>query len=279
MKTHNFKELPDCLSPVHYFEEITQSLHTNLVFQSNLQVWELLDQIRPMLTSFLESFPPCQVVPEGFDYWERPAIGGGLEKVVTVVKGTVIEEELAIPQWGMFFSHGVILEPTAVIKAPVFIGPHTEIRQGAYLRGDTIIGSHCTVGHNTEIKTSIFLNHTEAGHFAYIGDSILGSYVNVGAGSKLANLPFRSLVQKRDMAFPHQSLKLNDDMLPLFRSKIGSILGDGVETGCNCSLSPGCFVGKDSWIYPCTSIPKGFYPANSIIKPNSRPSIIQKRPD
>ena len=85
---------------------------------------------------------------------------------------------------------GVLIEPTAYVKSPTIIGDQTEIRHGAYIRGHCLIGNNCVVGHTTEVKHTIFMDNAKAGHFAYLGDSILGNQVNLGAGTKLANLRF-----------------------------------------------------------------------------------------
>jgi acetyltransferase-like isoleucine patch superfamily enzyme len=245
---------------------------------SDKPVWDILKHIEPELTALFNRYAPHPSPPSELDFWERTG-PDGTERVVTVREGWVAEEDTVIPQWGMFFARGAVLEPTAVIKAPAFIGPFTEVRQGAYIRGNVIIGPRCTVGHATEIKSSLFISHSEAGHFAYIGDSILGSYVNIGAGSKLANLPFRTLDQKKNESFPLMDIQLENKIIPAGLSKIGAFLADGVETGCNCTLSPGTFLGKDSWIYPCLSIRKGYYPPRTIIKPGERPAIVIKRPE
>ena len=105
------------------------------------------------------------------------------------LKTPIISENL-----GIRIGSGTILEPTAIIKGPAIIGKNNDIRQGAYMRGNVMVGDHCVIGHCTEIKNSILMNHVEAGHFNYVGDSILGSYVNMGAGSRLANVQFRSLL-------------------------------------------------------------------------------------
>ena len=116
------------------------------------------------------------------------------------------------------------------------IGSDTEIRQGAYIRGDCLVGKGCVVGHTTEIKGSIMMDGAKAGHFAYIGDSILGNDVNLGAGTKLANLKMMagSIVVTADK-------KRYDTG----RRKLGAILGDRTETGCNSVTSPGTLMGPD----------------------------------
>lgn len=152
---------------------------------------------------------------------------------------------------------GVLVEPGALIKEPAIIGDHTEVRQGAYLRGWCLIGRRCVVGHTTEVKHSIFLDDAKAGHFAYVGDSILGGEVNLGAGTKLAN--FRFLPGEVRVRTPEGTL---DSGL----RKFGAILGDRVQTGCNTVTSPGAVVGPDCLIMPNTTVSSGCHPARSVLR-------------
>ena len=156
----------------------------------------------------------------------------------------------------IYIGEGTVVEPGALIKGPSIIGNHTEVRQGAYVRGNCIIGDRCVVGHTTEVKHSIMLDDAKAGHFAYIGDSILGNHVNLGAGTKLANLK---------MVDVEMRLKVEEKVYETGLKKLGAILGDYTETGCNSVTSPGTLLGKASLVYPCVNIPGGFYPERSII--------------
>ncbi len=151
-----------------------------------------------------------------------------------------------------------IIEPGALVKGPVVIGDNTEIRQGAYIRGDCIIGNECVVGHTTEMKGSIMLDGAKAGHFAYIGDSILGNEVNLGAGTKLANLK---------MIPGTVSIRAGKEMVDTGRRKIGAILGDRTETGCNSVTSPGTLMGPRSIVYPGVAVPAAYYPRGTVVMP------------
>ncbi|MGV7220810.1 MAG: glucose-1-phosphate thymidylyltransferase [Nitrospinales bacterium] len=181
-----------------------------------------------------------------------------------------IESPLFLEKHGIYLSEGTMLEPSAIIKGPCYIGPGCEIRQGAYIRGNVIVGEKCVIGHNTEVKNSIIMNHTEAGHFNYIGDSILGSYINLGAGAKLANVEFRSPEDKSKENFP--SIKHFDgtNTIDSTLSKFGAILGDNVEVGCNAVICPGTLVAKENWIYPNVTLPKGLYPPKKLVLPSNR---------
>jgi bifunctional N-acetylglucosamine-1-phosphate-uridyltransferase/glucosamine-1-phosphate-acetyltransferase GlmU-like protein len=151
---------------------------------------------------------------------------------------------------------GTVVEPGALIKGPVIIGRNTEIRQGAYIRGDCIIGDRCVVGHTTEMKNAVMLHDAKAGHFAYIGDSILGNKVNLGAGTKCANLK---------ITHSEVLVRIKRKTYRTGLRKFGAILGDGVETGCNSVTSPGVLLGKSSLVYPNKNVQAGYYPPRSII--------------
>ena len=156
----------------------------------------------------------------------------------------------------IYIGRGTVVEPGALIKGPTIIGNNTEIRQGAYLRGNCLIGDRCVVGHTTEVKNAMMLDDAKAGHFAYIGDSILGNDVNLGAGTKLANLKIVHVEMK---------LRVEGKVYQTGLRKLGAILGDRTETGCNSVTSPGTLLGKASLVYPCINVPGGFYSERSII--------------
>ena len=116
------------------------------------------------------------------------------------------------------------------------------------------------------------MNHVEAGHFNYIGDSILGSYVNMGAGSRLANVQFRGLQEKMTDTINDIEISIENELISTGLSKLGSIIGDNVEIGCNAVLSPGALIGKDNWIYPNCTVSKGFHPPGHFITPSEHKS-------
>jgi len=147
-------------APSHFFN-LTRFAYAPL-FDEKAPVWEVLKKIGDFLLS------------------------GPLGKIEGVVEQGVFlvnPEEISIGK-------GTIVEPGAYIKGPCIIGDHCEIRQGAYIRGNVITGNGCIIGHATEVKNALFLDGAKAGHFAYVGDSILGNRVNLGAGTKCANLRF-----------------------------------------------------------------------------------------
>lgn len=157
----------------------------------------------------------------------------------------------------IFIGPGAVLEPGALVKGPVIIGAQTEVRQGAYIRGKCLIGGRCVVGHTTEIKSSIMLDGAKAGHFAYIGDSILGNDCNLGAGTKLANLKIR----QGSVRVIARGASIDTGL-----RKFGAIIGDGVEIGCNAVTNPGVLLGKGCMVHPVTSVAPGYYEPKKIVR-------------
>jgi NDP-sugar pyrophosphorylase family protein len=178
--------------------------------------------------------------------------------IVPAIQGQVMEGAYLLDDQ-IFIGPGSVVEPGAVIKGPTYIGANTQVRQGAYIRGNVLVGDNCVVGHTTELKTAILLDGAHAAHFAYVGDSILGNQVNLGAGTKLANVKLN-----REVVHVKVAERAYDTGL----RKLGAILGDGVQTGCNSVLNPGTLLGPGCMAYAVTLL-RGYYPANTIIK---RPS-------
>jgi bifunctional UDP-N-acetylglucosamine pyrophosphorylase / glucosamine-1-phosphate N-acetyltransferase len=163
---------------------------------------------------------------------------------------------------------GARIHPTAVIEGPVFIGRDAEIRPGAYIRGGVWIGDRCVIGANTEIKRAILLPHARAPHLNYVGDSILGANVNLGAGTILSNF-------RHDGATIR--IPVNGTLLDTGRRKLGAILGDGVLTGCNAVLHPGVVVGRETQIYPGVQLRPGIYREGSIVKLRQELEVVPLR--
>ena len=152
---------------------------------------------------------------------------------------------------------GTKIEPGAFIQGPCIIGKNCIIRHGAYIRGDVVIGDSCVIGHDTEVKHSIFLNNSSAAHFNYVGDSIIGSRVNLGAGVKCANLR----LDHQPVYVHFQNEKINSHL-----TKLGAIIGDGAQVGCNCVLNPGTILGRNSFCFPCLNV-YGVVPEGGKVKP------------
>jgi len=163
---------------------------------------------------------------------------------------------------------GTVVENGATITGPALIGENCTIRQGAYIRGKLVAGDGCVIGHATEVKNSIFLQGAKAAHFAYVGDSILGAGVNLGAGTKLAN--FKIDTGDRQVSLPVDGKKVETGL-----RKLGAILGDGVEIGCNSVTMPGTIVGRSTLIYPCCVL-RGIIKENLMVKIVQEHKIIEK---
>lgn len=147
---------------------------------------------------------------------------------------------------------------SAYIAGPTIIGPDTEVRQCAFIRGNALVGANCVVGNSTELKNVIIFDNVQVPHYNYVGDSILGYKSHMGAGSITSNV-------KSDKTLVHvKSAKHNLD-IDTGLKKFGAMLGDNVEVGCNSVLNPGTVIGPESNIYPLSPV-RGYVPARSIYK-------------
>ncbi len=156
---------------------------------------------------------------------------------------------------GVFVGENVKIDPTATIIAPAIIGEGTEIRPGAYLRGNVITGRNCVLGNSTELKNCILLDKAQVPHYNYVGDSVLGNLAHMGAGSICSNL-------KTD----GKAVVIHgDEEYETGLRKIGGILGDGADIGCGCILNPGTVIGKTTSVYPLNSL-RGVFPEGCIVK-------------
>ncbi len=212
-----------------------------------------------------------ELITDGFELQMGDATKGGFRvfRKGEILEGaSVLYATAVLTSDDIFIGRGTVVEPGALIKGPAIIGEYTEVRQGAYIRGDVIIGDKCVVGHTTEVKGSIMLNGSKAGHFAYIGDSILGNEVNLGAGTKLANLKIYGSTIR---------LKIQGKEYETGFRKFGAVIGDYTETGCNTVLNPGVLLGKSILIYPNTSVKKGYYPSESVIKLRQEVEVLIKK--
>lgn len=155
--------------------------------------------------------------------------------------------------------------PTASITGPCIIGPDTEVRHCAFIRGSVLVGNNCVVGNSTEIKNSILFDNVQVPHYNYVGDSILGYKSHLGAGAITSNV-------KSDKT--PVSVKTPDGRVETGLKKFGAMVGDGTEVGCNSVLCPGTVLGKNVTVYPLSRV-RGFIPENHIFK--SEKSIVEKR--
>lgn len=154
----------------------------------------------------------------------------------------------------------VIIEPGAFIRGPCILGDGCEVRHCAYLRGHVVAGKHCVLGHSSEFKRVILLDDVCAAHFNYVGDSILGNGVNLGAGVKLANLR----LDNEDVQVFDRGKKFSTNL-----KKLGAIIGDGAKIGCNSVTNPGTVIGKGAFCYPNLTI-GGYVRPKAIMKPTQK---------
>lgn len=221
--------------PLHFFD--LEECPFGEIFQNVEFVWEVLPQIGPFLKKSL-----------------KPGIFG------QVMEGAFLLGD------NIYIGPDVIVEPGALIKGPAYIGKGSIVRHAAYVRGNVLVGEYCVIGHATEIKNSIMLNHANAAHFNYVGDSILGNRVNLGAGTRLANLK-----NVEGEVVVH----LEEKEYPTGLKKFGAILGDDAKTGCNVVTNPGTILGKRTIIYPCLSV-RGYIPENAVVKPKEPYVVLRK---
>ena len=210
---------------------------------------------KAVLTKDLFNIEEPSYMKEFFDKYEYPW------QMLPHIKELIAELlEKGIPGYtllkeGVLVGEGVSIAPTATIIPPAIIGSHTEVRPGAFIRGNLICGENCVLGNSSEFKNAILLYHCQVPHYNYVGDSILGNYAHMGAGSICSNLKSdgKNIVIHGDKEY-ETGLR-----------KIGAIVGDYGDCGCNAVLNPGTIIGKHTQVYPLTRA-RGVYPENSIVK-------------
>ena len=146
--------------------------------------------------------------------------------------------------------------PSAYLGSPCIIGPNTEVRHCAFVRGSALVGADCVVGNSVELKNVILFDHVQTPHYNYVGDSILGYYSHMGAGSITSNVK-----SDKKLVVVHNGTEEIETGI----KKFGAMLGDHVEVGCNSVCNPGTVIGRYSNIYP-TSCVRGVVPEKSIYK-------------
>ena len=157
--------------------------------------------------------------------------------------------------------------PSAYLGAPCIIGPETEVRHCAFIRGSALVGSNCVVGNSVELKNVILFDNVQTPHYNYVGDSILGYKSHMGAGSITSNVK-----SDKQLVIVHNGA----EQIPTGIKKFGAMLGDFVEVGCNAVCNPGTVIGRHSNVYP-TSCVRGVVPAYSIWKDNGTVATKEER--
>lgn len=165
---------------------------------------------------------------------------------------------------GVLAGENVKIYPTATIEAPAIIGSGSEIRPGAFIRGSVITGEKCVLGNSSEFKNCILLDYVQVPHYNYIGDSILGNHSHTGAGTVCSNLKTdgKPVVIRGERNY-ETGIR-----------KVGAILADGADVGCGCVLNPGTVIGKNTSVYPMTSV-RGVFGEGLIVK--SMDNIVERR--
>ncbi len=253
-----------------YFRRLEEFPHAGL-FRGLLRVWEALSRLEDYARAAVEEAG----LPEGAG---ADLDGLRVEDGLVASEGIFLaRRRFRVSRAGILVEAGARLEPGVVVKGPSVLCAGAELRHGAYLRGSCLIGPEAIVGHATEVKNSVFLNGAEAGHFAYVGDSLLGTGANLGAGTKLANLQFRTEEEKRTRQVRTIRIRAEGEAIDTGLRKFGAVVGDDAEIGCNAVTSPGTLLGPGCWVAPNTTVPKGIYPPAHLIRaPASRPEATPR---
>ena len=188
----------------------------------------------------------------------------GIGAFIAALGPTLSQEEYASPRPGVWIHKTAVLAPTAFVGETVIIGPGAEVRHGAFIRGNALVGEGAVVGNSTELKNVILFDGVQTPHYNYVGDSILGYKSHMGAGSITSNVKS----DKTIVTINYQGEKLNTGL-----KKMGAILGNYVEVGCNSVLNPGTVIGSNTNVYPLSSV-RGFIPRGCIFKKQT--NIVQK---
>jgi len=209
-----------------------------------LKITQLLDLTHTLAGDYLAQF----------EYpWEAL---DGIKELILAIGPTLPQDEYDQPAPNVWVHKTATVFPSAYLGAPCIIGPETEVRHGAFIRGSALVGSKCVVGNSVELKNVILFDNVQTPHYNYVGDSILGYKSHMGAGSITSNVKSdKTLVVVKD----------GEKRIETGRKKFGAILGDHVEVGCNSVLNPGTVLGRGVSVYP-TSCVRGAIPENSIFK-------------
>ena len=210
----------------------------------NIRISELYDLSHTIAADYLR----------GFEYpWEALK---GIKDLIIELGSKLSPEEYDNPAENVWVHKTAKVFPSAYLGAPCIIGPETEVRHCAFIRGSALVGAGCVVGNSVELKNVILFDGVQTPHYNYVGDSILGYKSHMGAGSITSNVKS----DKTNVVIKSGSEKLETGI-----KKIGAMLGDFVEVGCNSVLNPGTVIGPHSNIYP-TSCVRGVVQPESIWK-------------
>ena len=210
----------------------------------NITIKELYTIENPIISPLFEGLTyPFEVLPKIGEYIKN--LGPTLDKD--------IYEDLGDNIW---IAKSAKIAPSAFIAGPCIIGENTEVRHCAFIRGNALVGNNCVVGNSTELKNVVLVGKVQVPHYNYVGDSVLGYGSHMGAGSITSNV-------KSDKTLV--AVKNDGETLETGLKKFGAMIGDGVEVGCGSVLNPGTVIGKNTNIYPLSSV-RGVVAPNSIYK-------------
>ncbi len=218
---------------------------------NNLKIENLYDLEHTLAASLMTSFTyPWEVLPHIKEFLLKFSLTLG--------------DEYEKRENNVFVHKEATVAPTAYIGGPAIICEGAEVRHCAFIRGSALVGKNCVVGNSTELKNVILFDNVQVPHYNYVGDSILGYRSHMGAGSITSNV-------KSDKSLVCVNA---GDKIETGLKKFGAMLGDFVEVGCNSVLNPGTVVGRNTNIYPLSSV-RGFVPENSIFKRQGE--VVAKR--
>jgi NDP-sugar pyrophosphorylase family protein len=219
----------------HELLDLDQTEHRT-IFDHSGQVWDVLRQIGSYLQFRLKPSVQARVIG-------RPFISNNV-----------------------YLGSGTIVENGATIKGPAWIGSNCHVRSGCYIRENVIAGDGVVLGNSCEFKNCIIFNEAEIPHFSYVGDSVLGYKVHLGAGVIISN--FR--LDRREV-----TVKSDGHVIQTGLRKFGAVIGDYVEIGCNAVISPGSIIGRNSLVYPLTHF-GGVLPSDSILKLRQETHVVKR---
>ena len=221
---------------------------------SNIRITDLYDLTHTMAGNYLSSY----------EYpWEALA---GIKELVVALGADLDPELFDKVGENVWISKSAKIYPNNYIEGPCIIGHNTEVRPGAFIRGSVLVGDNCVVGNSTELKNCIIFDNVQVPHYNYVGDSILGYKSHMGAGSITSNV-------KSDKTLVVIKSQDKSEIYPTERKKVGAMLGDFVEIGCGSVLNPGTIIGRESSVYPLSSV-RGIVPEGSIFK--SQDNIVKR---
>ena len=219
----------------------------------NCKICDLYNLDETIAKKLLEKYTyPWEVLPN-------------IEKFIIEFGKSLDENKYEQKEENVWIAKSAKVAPTAYIAGPAIIGENAEIRHCAFIRGKAIVGENAVVGNSTELKNVILFNNVQVPHYNYVGDSILGYKAHLGAGAITSNVKSdKKLVVIKD----------GSEQIETGLKKVGAMIGDEVEVGCGSVLNPGTVIGKNTNIYPLSSV-RGVIPARSIYK--NQNEIVEKK--